>query len=422
MKKIYNILFVTVLVLMASCSLVEDNLFDESSSVRGDEAVQHTMNILSGNESGWIMKYYPDKYKTYGGYSFYMNFDKEGFVTVASELTEEKTAQSSFSIKNSAGVVLSFDTLNDIFHLMADPSAPIVGDNGIGMGGDNDFLVLEATAEKVTLKGKKSGSITVLTPLKKEEVWSDTFSQIITAEEQMFFKSAEFNVDTTKVSISSSYRTLTFFYKNAEESNEITVAYIVNKEGFEFYESIEVLGVTIDGLLYDSAKGTFTTKGSAALEVVKIVPPLNEQLVNGQWFIKFSDMGPFGQTYFNHVYNNTPYSVMGETLIWAYLGDNFCFSFNSSGYGGTLGFNYTYIGDNQISMKFNMTGTGDGVWYHNNASFHFLLNVFGYSSERTFTLETDNINMPTWIKLTEDANPDNWIKLSDTPTRDLFNE
>ena len=76
-----------------------------------------------------------------------------------------------------------------------------------------------------------------------------------------------------------------------------------------------------------------------------------------------------------------------------------------------MGYDYELIGEDKVSLVFNFTGEGNGVWYHNNMGFHFLLRPFGYDVTRIFTLTTDNPTSPTYITLTEDDNPNNSMTL-----------
>ena len=51
-----------------------------------------------------------------------------------------------------------------------------------------------------------------------------------------------------------------------------------------------------------------------------------------------------------------------------------------------------------------MAGAGNGVWYHNNAGFHYALRPFGYDKARTFKLTADDKKNPTQITMTEVGN------------------
>ena len=151
-----------------------------------------------------------------------------------------------------------------------------------------------------------------------------------------------------------------------------------------------------------------------SITLVPIIPPINEQFVGGDWFIAYSQLGAFAQQYFAFCKENY-LDALGEELEYAFMGSllygKFGFNFSSSGYQGLLGYDYELIGEDQVALAFNKTGLGNGVWYYNNAGFQYLLNVFGLSSARVFTLTYDDLADPTYITLTENANPKNSITL-----------
>ena len=136
-----------------------------------------------------------------------------------------------------------------------------------------------------------------------------------------------------------------------------------------------------------------------------------EQLfVLGNWFIKYSELSVLGKSRFNVV--KSTLTSMGEELQYAFIGTmlypgTFGFQFVSSGYGGALGLAYELQGEDTISLVFSSAGEGNGVWYHNNANFHYALDPFGYSAPRTFKLTADDNKAPTWIKLAEVGNEKN---------------
>ncbi len=414
MKKLYNLLFMTAAIVLAACTNEQDDLFNDSSANRADAAIVANRNILTDASNGWLMEYYPEAYQGYGGYNVLVDFETDGTVKVASEFYSPEDVETSlFTVKQSAGIVLSFDTYNEIFHMFSDPSDPLGwGGSGYGLEGDYDYQILEATAEKVVLKGKKTGGIAVLTPMTQD--WSEYIASIQESEAVMAANKLQLEINSTPIPVTISYRTLTFTYEEGGNSTSKTASYIVTPTGYKFYQPIEILGNEIEGFTYNVADDSFTTIGSVAATMLKIVPPINEQFVAGDWFIKFSTLGNFGQTYFNHVKTNF-LDPMGEQLQYAFIGSmlygSFGFNFNSSGYAGLLGLDYELIGEDKIALVFSFTGQGNGVWYHNNAGFSYLLNVFGYSAARVFTLTTDNIKNPSYVTLTEDGNPNNVITL-----------
>lgn len=419
MKKIYySLLYLVTIVFFAACTHEEEDLFSNSSATRADAAIEANLSVLTSAENGWLMEYFPEANQAYGGYNVLIKFGTNGKVTVASEFYNDAAdiASSLYSIKQSAGIVLSFDTYNNIFHLFSDPSDPTgIGGNGYGLEGDYDFLILEASPEKVLLKGKKSSGLAVLTPIQSD--WSEYISKIQTASSAMTFSKYELEMNGQTIPVAISYRTLTFTYDEEGSTISKTASFIVTQTGYKFYEPVTVNGVTLTGFTFDTTNELFTEINNKNIKLIPVIPPLNEQFVNGDWFIAYSQLGRYAQTYFNYCKQNY-LDALGEEIVYAFMGSalysRFGFNFNSSGYKGLLGYDYELIGEDKIILQFNMSGEGDGVWYHNNAGFHYLLNPFGYNTARTFTLATDNLASPSYITLTEDTNPNNSITLSAT--------
>ncbi|MFV0267341.1 MAG: DUF4302 domain-containing protein, partial [Draconibacterium sp.] len=384
-------------------------LFSEPSAQRAEAAIEASMETLTSATNGWLMEYFPANAQEFGGYNVLLSFGADGTVTVASEITDPATTTNSlFSVNQSAGVVLSFDTYNYIFHAFSDPKAPLEGDTGYGMEGDYDFLMLEASPDKIVLKGKKSGGTAILTPAEAD--WGEYLQTIQEAEQEMTFLSYQLEMDGKEIPVSVSYRTLIF----SDEGQDITASYIVTPTGYKFYQPVTVNGKKISGFTYDSANRRFTEVDNPDIILVEIVPPLNELFVGLDWYIAYSELGAFGQPYYDIV--KQALDGLGEELQVAFIGSSyygsFGFNFISSGYRGLLGLNYELIDEDKITLIFSFSGEGNGVWYHNNASFNYALVPFGYSSARTFTLTTDNVRSPSYITLTEDENPDNQITLS----------
>ena len=413
MKKIYYLFGLVAAMMVSACTHEEEDLFDSSSANRADAAIAAYTDVLTGAENGWVMEYYPEMQQAYGGYNTLVKFEKNGEVTVSSDVyAADDAATSLYSVKQSAGIMLSFDTYNRIFHFYSDPSDPSgLGGAGYGMEGDYDFLILEATPEKVVLKGKKSGNVAVMTPAAGS--WKDYITEIQTMESAMYSKKFTMTVGGMEVLVLGSQRTLTLNYEVDGEAASQNVSYIVTPAGMKFYAPAKVNGVEFADLIYDASTDAFTSS-TPGVTMVKIPPMLNELFVEGDWFIAYSRLGEFAKPYFDKVKKME--DDLGEVLQYAFMGSmlsksgTFGFNFISSGYDGVLYFNYQLIGDNKIALQFAMKGEGNGVWYHNEGMFNALI-PFGYNSTRLFTLTTDNLNKPSYITLTEDGNPANTMTL-----------
>lgn len=402
-------------VLITACTHEEEDLFNDSSANRADVTIMANIEVLTGASNGWLMEYFPASSQEYGGYNILLKFTEDGKVTVSSELYAPTDAATSYyAVKQSAGILLSFDTYNEIFHLFSDPSDPTgIGGSGYGMEGDYDFLILEATPEKILLKGKKAGGVAVLTPMQGS--WSEYISDIQAANDAMIFSKYELEMNGQTIPVTISNRTLTFTYEENGDTKSQTASFILTQTGYKLYEPIVIYEKTLGSFTFDATNELFTETNDNNIKLIPVIPPLNEQFVSGDWFIAYSKLGTYAQTYFSYCKQNY-IDAIGEEIVYAFMGSalygKFGFNFNSSGYGGLLGYDYELIGEDKISLQFNMTGEGDGVWYHNNAGFHYLLNPFGYNSARIFTLTTDNLIKPSYIILTEDSNPNNSMTLS----------
>lgn len=424
MKKIINRIFILVAaVVLFSCTPEENDIFGDSASNRIEAAMKADQAILTGAKNGWLMQFYPSAQQTYGGYNVLALFTADK-VKVASELTSPSgTAESLYSLKQSAGPVLTFDVYNDIFHIFSTPEerdAP-TGNNGVGMAGDFEFLILKATPDSVILKGRKTGNKIVMTPMKEGIVWTDYITQLNDAEEEMTFRQFEYQIGDKKIPVSVSFRSLSFTYTDGDE-NAITVKapYIQTPTGYKLYKPLTIFDVTVEEFTFakEGELEYFKPTNGASAKLVVVYPPVNRQLVSGNWYFKYSGVGTFGRPYWNYTKVNG-LDRIGERLYWAYIGTHsdgkYAFSFASYDgtglYGGALHFNYQLIGEDKVKYTFAGTGAGDGVWYHNNAAFNYIINPIGTSAGRTFTVTTDNLKSPTWIKLTEDGNPNNTFEL-----------
>jgi hypothetical protein len=411
------------IILFFSCNPVEESLFEDSSANRIEKALGSTQDVLTSAENGWLMEYYPSSQQTYGGYSVLAKFT-ESEVTIASEIADFDTTEKSFySLKQSAGPVLTLDTYNEIFHVFSDPNSEKsgLGSNGKGMEGDFEFLIMKATQDSVILKGKKTGNKIVMTPFESGADWGDYVEELQGASDMMTFKTFEYHVAGQVIPVRVSFRSLIMTYTN-EEGNEVTVnvPYIQTLTGYKLYQPLTVLGVTVDAFNYGKEGDTeyFTPVDGTDARLVAVFPPLNQTLVSGDWFFAFSGLGSFGQTYWNHTKVNG-LDAIGEELYYAYLGTysdgkyafSFASAYGSSLYGGALHFNYVLIDENKVNFTFASSGAGDGVWYYNNALFNYLINPLHGGTNKTFTLTTDNEKDPGWILLTDESNPDNTIKL-----------
>ena len=144
MKLPHYILYILVAGVVFSCAPKIDPIFDDTSANRIEEEMETVQEILLSSPNGWLMEYYPSSTQSYGGFNVLLNFQPGNRVSVASETAgADKTAVSTYTLKQSAGCVLSFDTYNEILHFFSDPSSNEGMGNGYGLEGELFVLPLD---------------------------------------------------------------------------------------------------------------------------------------------------------------------------------------------------------------------------------------------------------------------------------------
>lgn len=171
MKAKYIVMIGLFAASVAACSRDEKSLFEKPAAQRAQEAVTNAFDVLSSNEAGWEMAYFPNLEASAKGYNMVLKFNKNGNVSVTAKnmaTTGNKImtdTASTWAVKSDYGPLLTFDTYNDVFHAFSDP-----GNDGAGLLGDYEFLILKATPELVLLKGKKHSAYSVMRPVKNPDV------------------------------------------------------------------------------------------------------------------------------------------------------------------------------------------------------------------------------------------------------------
>lgn len=419
MMKIFNYILVISIMLFSSCTPEEKDLFGDLSSNRMNERLKADKAVLVGAENGWLMEYYPADQMIYGGYNLFVSFAENEMATVSGDIAGVgKKTTGMYKLKDSAGPILSFDTYNEIFHFFSEPKNSLgIGSNGKGMEGDFEFRIMEATPEKVILKGKKTGNMIVMTPIRKGVEWDNVLKPITDMMQILSkFKMYEYVDGTFKADVSASYNKLTLTYDDNGNEKEIDAPYIVTASGCKFFSPLVLNGKSIDSLVYKPNSGSGILEGNNNSGIFTPIFPLNNTLISGDWFFSLSGMGAYGAVYWN---------LAKQTLVQKNITLNYAmftpaapgklaFYWSASGYQpGYLVFNYTLIGDKKIKITFALNGNNIGVDFYQNMNFNRIIYPFsGGSSGKTFTLTADDINNPTVITMTDDSTPTNTIRLS----------
>lgn len=165
MKKIHfllTVLFALPLVVFTSCLKDENDTFGESPqpTVSAGDAYQHAQDSHERRERlGHGLLCGTDQEN--GGKVVIVKFDSLE-CTAMSEYTDTLASTSFYKLTSDNGPVLTFDTYNEVLHMLATPSASSYE----GKHADFEMTVMSATPEKVVLKGKKTNNYIYLYPLK----------------------------------------------------------------------------------------------------------------------------------------------------------------------------------------------------------------------------------------------------------------
>ena len=176
----------------AACVKPDSYVFEDTSAVRMKKNLEDIARVLTTPQHGWYLEYYLKESltgATTGGYTMLLQFDGKHVTAWGDAAGSTESASSLYKLTTDDGPILSFDSFNPVIHYFSTPSG--TGTNSIGqsghyqgLGGDFEFLVLEATPERVLLKGKRGGVEMQMFPLDKEP--SEVIPKIIDTSRDMF--------------------------------------------------------------------------------------------------------------------------------------------------------------------------------------------------------------------------------------------
>jgi hypothetical protein len=262
MKNKLLLIVLLAFVALQACVKDEEKVFDASAAERTNEAVNNLRDILVAEPNGWLVEYYPETDRSMGGYYFIWKFDANGTVVVAGEQATANypagdTVRSCYNVIANRGVVLTFDTYNDVFHYFSEPR----GTNDVdGYAGDYEFVLRECTPEKIVMTGKKRGNRMEMTPYTggDESTWKNYLEQFEALDKKFDAPVYLIKVDGELANIKKvtrKNRTFQLDYGKTED-NEI-VPYITTTTGIKLYEPLTVNGKTAQYFTFDEKEEEF---------------------------------------------------------------------------------------------------------------------------------------------------------------------
>lgn len=267
--------------MLQSCLHDDDERFGTPAAQRVQETVAAHKKLLESAPNGWEMHYYSGQHYTGGGYTMLIKFEN-GKAHVSSDLTSNTSMVStgSYDVIKDMGPVLTFNTYNELMHFLAQPYQSDVE----GEQGDFEFLILDATPEKITLKGKKWKNVMEMTRIPDGFNWKTHLDKIKAVNDKLLFVYDDKVGDKTVSSLylAKESRRAKLVGENMPES-----AYYVTETGIHLYQPIDLgSGVAVSDLELDAATGELKAPGQPSLKISKSEDPnknLDISTLFGTW-------------------------------------------------------------------------------------------------------------------------------------------
>jgi hypothetical protein len=367
------------------------------------------------------------------GYTFLMNFDANGSVKIATKnrwfANKYEERVSLFRMIADNGPVLTFDTYNALLHFFSNPddvAGTTDNERGTGLGGDYEFIVMKASENEITLKGKKRGVLMDMRPLAEDQDWVAYFQKLDEMNTTLFSK----NVPEIWMFINDSIYTLNngmahIFDAVPEGGDPITdvekVPFIVTDYGIYFVKSFEFGGKQVRKFQLSEDRNTLICidEGvNAKITGPEVVPFFSESIDNRslRWTLQESNMSSNVQVIYDRIvqaFKDKKLSLGQISYLYSsrnttdavYISD----TKKADGYlffdkkQTSEGINYTFKND------FDPKSNGK-VFYNNYDGVADLMQMMSGSFKIESTAPSA-LN-PTVVKLTNVSNPNIWFTVS----------
>ena len=163
---------VMLAVALTGCTRFEEELlFEDSAALRTEKNADKLQDILTGAPQGWVMQYYTGRgVSVFEGFTLFAKFEKGGKVTLAGNHRFLRDGRANtyteyaslYELIREEGLVLSFNTWNDVLTPFVDPVAFYAAPDyllkdGAGMQGDQNLVVMTFNDDEITFRGERYG-------------------------------------------------------------------------------------------------------------------------------------------------------------------------------------------------------------------------------------------------------------------------
>lgn len=257
-KSFLSLLTLALGLLLGACSMEED--FRPDTGTRLSNTVDEYTALLGNSSKTWLLSYYPDKARRYGGFALVLRFEGNR-VTARHELGEGTPVTSGYRFSTTDGVMLSFDEFNSEIYTQALPTQ----DYPDAYGGEIDFIVDSYENEVFSLRGRLSGNRMFLRPIEEDmntyisdvqdmgtDLWGADISPVTIAGQEVSF------------ALNDRLRQLSY----TTEGQTRQVPYMYTPGGILLYEPITIGGQEITELLHDEDSNTLSLAPGVSAAVV----------------------------------------------------------------------------------------------------------------------------------------------------------
>ena len=422
-----------LLILNSSCLKQPIENFESNPSERINQRIAEALSLIATPNQSWVLYYYPHESRIFGGYTLFLKFTEEGKVSISNDLElGQIPIESDFRIIAEQGPLLSFNSFNKNIHYFSEPG----GDSGMGpvdtgMGGDFEFIVMEASATLFILKGKRTGTILEMHAI-EDELLAPTRTAYYQASEQFnsFITLNYIKADGELIPMLLNDRTLLIpSYPDLER-----MSFRVTETGLDFFENQELDGISFKTLIYrlptaEFPLGYYANEGNQ-IRFAGVAPNLNQILNRSALFTSLSNMGPLGDLYWSFGHQQLVSSGINTSSISiGSSGGQQGLFFRTSGIFGDINgvLNFTFVPipgtTNEVRMVFEYTISGASAEFFNLGfvyilfPFHDLFNLI----DREFIIsEGPEFPVSSWY-FEEKTYPSNYFTLYSEQIVDPFN-
>ena len=274
---------VAVLALAQTSCSSDDRVFDDSSANRMENALNEYKELLVSAENGWKLEMYSGENKEYGGANLFLNFKKDGTVSIVSDYSTGvkagTTLTSNYELLKTQGPILSFSTYNDILHYWSEPSSSDVD----GLEGDYEFIVVSASDKEFVLKGKKRGvTLHMYAVDKNYDIKSALTKMIAVRNSCSKMKLFEVIYENKTLGVGK-------FSGGYFQIDDFKSLYFATETGIRLANPVTIGSAQISEFEYDSKSGILIAKDvNLNIKPIDTRVPLSTFL-NGTWYFMFDD-------------------------------------------------------------------------------------------------------------------------------------